>query len=119
MALGAIRTDREKFGVVHSIHGTGSFKSMTPTASLATKRNLQTVATRSLASQPGEIIFYESASVIHGRPESFQGDSFTNIFVHFAPLEGWTVSSNDVNKAAREGARTKSKEGRAARLVNE
>ncbi|CAN0331996.1 unnamed protein product [Ascophyllum nodosum] len=74
---------------------------------------------RNLFIQPGEIIFYESASVLHGRPEPFQGDSFTNIFVHFAPVEGWDVSANDVNRAAREGARKKARESRTAPLKNE
>lgn len=60
--------------------------------------------------QPGEIIFYESASVIHGRPEAFQGDRFANIFVHFSPLEGWDVTSSDVDMAARRGANKKRRE---------
>lgn len=60
--------------------------------------------------QPGEIIFYESASVIHGRPEAFQGDRFANIFVHFTPLEGWDITSSDVDRAARHGAMKKQRE---------
>lgn len=39
--------------------------------------------------QPGEMILYESASVIHGRPFPLQGDYFANIFVHFEPI-GYT-----------------------------
>lgn len=73
---------------------------------------------RSLLRQPGEIIFYESASVTHGRPEPFQGDSFTNIFIHFAPVKGWDVTGNDVEKAAREGAWNKSKKAREAKMEN-
>lgn len=63
--------------------------------------------------QPGEIIFYESASVIHGRPEAFQGDRFANIFVHFAPVKGWHITANDVEMAARSGAYKKSREAQA------
>ncbi|CAM9397270.1 unnamed protein product [Chrysoparadoxa australica] len=33
---------------------------------------------------PGEIVLYESASVIHGRPNALQGN-YSNIFVHFKP----------------------------------
>ena len=88
-------------------------------APLDTKRNETSTGSDRFASQPGEIIFYESASVLHGRPEPFQGDSFTNIFVHFAPVEGWDVSANDVNRAAREGARKKARESRTAPLKNE
>ena len=58
-------------------------------------------------SQPGEIILYESASVIHGRPEVFKGDLFANIFVHYAPLDGWTITDADVQRAAADGARKK------------
>ena len=37
----------------------------------------------------GEMLFYESAKVIHGRPKPFQGVRFANAFIHFAPLQGW------------------------------
>ncbi|CAN0392683.1 unnamed protein product, partial [Hapterophycus canaliculatus] len=63
---------------------------------------------RNIYIEPGEIIFYESASVIHGRPEAFQGDRFANIFVHFAPVKGWHITANDVEMAARSGAYKKS-----------
>lgn len=52
--------------------------------------------------QPGEIIFYESASVLHGRPTPFKGDAFANIFVHFAPTKEWDISSQDVSRAEAE-----------------
>ena len=55
--------------------------------------------------QPGEIILYESASVIHGRPEEFKGDLFANIFVHYAPVDGWTITDADVQRAATNAAR--------------
>lgn len=37
--------------------------------------------------QPGEIVLYESHSILHGRPFPLKGRFFANIFVHFAPLE--------------------------------
>ncbi|CAM9118320.1 unnamed protein product, partial [Sphacelaria rigidula] len=52
--------------------------------------------------QPGEIIYYESASVLHGRPTPFEGDAFSNIFVHFAPEDSWEVSQKDVSRVERE-----------------
>lgn len=48
--------------------------------------------------------------MIHGRPTAFQGERFSNIFVHFAPVEGWDVSTRDVEEAARVGARKKHQE---------
>eukprot|EP00903_Cladosiphon_okamuranus_P005880 g5816.t1 len=65
---------------------------------------------RNLYIEPGEIIFYESASVIHGRPEAFQGDRFANIFVHFTPVEGWDIKGSDVDRAARHGSIKKQRE---------
>lgn len=48
--------------------------------------------------------------MIHGRPEAFQGDRFTNIFVHFRPLEGWEITAGDIDRAAREGVAKKNRE---------
>ncbi|KAL7490348.1 hypothetical protein ACHAW6_016170 [Cyclotella cf. meneghiniana] len=36
--------------------------------------------------EPGEMILYESHSVLHGRPFALQGDYYANIFVHFKPM---------------------------------
>lgn len=36
---------------------------------------------------PGEMILYESAKCIHGRPLPYNGTTYTNLFVHFAPTE--------------------------------
>mmetsp|Transcript_34570 Transcript_34570/g.78892 ORF Transcript_34570/g.78892 Transcript_34570/m.78892 type:complete len:275 (-) Transcript_34570:103-927(-) len=36
--------------------------------------------------EPGDLVLYESHSVIHGRPFPLQGRYFANIFVHFAPV---------------------------------
>ena len=33
----------------------------------------------------GEMLLYESAKLPHGRPETFTGEYFDNIFVHFKP----------------------------------
>jgi hypothetical protein len=36
--------------------------------------------------QPGDMVLYESHSVIHGRPFPLNGKFFANVFVHFEPL---------------------------------
>ena len=35
--------------------------------------------------RPGEVIYYESAKLLHGRPIPLNGKSFANIFCHFMP----------------------------------
>ena len=35
--------------------------------------------------RPGEVIYYESAKLLHGRPQPLEGKSFANIFCHFMP----------------------------------
>ncbi|KAL7466903.1 hypothetical protein ACHAXS_007176, partial [Conticribra weissflogii] len=35
---------------------------------------------------PGDMVLYESHSILHGRPFALQGDYYANIFVHFAPF---------------------------------
>ena len=37
--------------------------------------------------QPGEMVLYEGARIKHGRPMRFRGESFGNIFTHFAPID--------------------------------
>jgi len=40
--------------------------------------------------KPGEMLWYESARLVHGRPQPLQGKMFDNIFLHFRPLgESW------------------------------
>ena len=41
-----------------------------------------------VTTMPGEMILYESHSIIHGRPFQLNGDNFANVFVHFEPLGG-------------------------------
>ena len=36
--------------------------------------------------KPGDMILYESHSVIHGRPFSLEGRFMANVFVHFEPV---------------------------------
>ena len=39
--------------------------------------------------QPGDMVLYESAKLLHGRPSPFIGRHYENIFVHYKPLSGW------------------------------
>jgi len=41
---------------------------------------------------PGDMVLYESASVLHGRPKAFKGLGYANLFVHYKPSEGWTYT---------------------------
>lgn len=39
--------------------------------------------------KPGDLLLYESAKLLHGRPTPFDGDFYANIFVHYMPKSGW------------------------------
>jgi len=55
----------------------------------------------------GDLVLYESHSVIHGRPFPFTGDFYANIFVHFEPTghsERHDASASAL-KAAAGGAK--------------
>ena len=49
----------------------------------------------SILLKPGEVAFYESGSLVHGRPTPLDGDSFANIFCHFKPVD--YVPKNVIN----------------------
>merc|ERR1712232_438860 len=59
--------------------------------------------------EPGDMVLYESHTLIHGRPFPFKGKHFANIFVHFEPYsEGHEETiiepgTTDAHIAAREG----------------
>lgn len=36
--------------------------------------------------KPGEVLFYEGARLLHGRPQALVGESFSNIFCHFTAV---------------------------------
>jgi prolyl 4-hydroxylase len=43
----------------------------------------------SVTMEPGEMILYESARLVHGRPHPLKGDAYYNLFVHYRPKHGW------------------------------
>lgn len=40
-----------------------------------------------LVMAPGDLVLYESAKLLHGRPTVFHGTSYSNIFIHYAPKD--------------------------------
>jgi hypothetical protein len=44
---------------------------------------------RTIDMEPGDLVLYEGARCVHGRPYTLSGRSWTNVFAHFAPAE-WT-----------------------------
>jgi len=47
--------------------------------------------------EPGDMVFYESHSLIHGRPFALKGRYFANVFIHFEPFDGWDTRLGDNN----------------------
>lgn len=45
--------------------------------------------------QPGEMIFYESAKLKHGRPYPLEGEYYAALFVHYTPTN-WPLSAGDL-----------------------
>ena len=54
---------------------------------------------------PGDIVLYESHSILHGRPFALKGRYYANIFVHFAPLvaikDGLATNDDDLSDNLR------------------
>lgn len=36
--------------------------------------------------EPGDLLFYESAKCMHGRPRPFKGKYYSSIFIHYLPV---------------------------------
>jgi hypothetical protein len=45
---------------------------------------------------PGEMLLYESAALVHGRPYPLDGELYANAFVHFRPAAGWDYTPGDI-----------------------
>ena len=52
--------------------------------------------------EAGDMVLYESASILHGRPSPLNGSFYANIFVHFEPLD-----HNKMNKYNMDSGKTK------------
>jgi prolyl 4-hydroxylase len=51
--------------------------------------------------EPGDMVLYESATVLHGRPAPLNGKAYANIFVHFEPVDHHRMNELDRQKPAR------------------
>ena len=40
----------------------------------------------------GDMVLYESAKLLHGRPTPMNGAHYDNIFIHYRPTSGWDYS---------------------------
>ena len=52
--------------------------------------------------EPGEIIFYESSRLIHGRPYPLEGERFANVFVHAKPID-WDQFTHKLDLDYQDG----------------
>jgi prolyl 4-hydroxylase len=39
--------------------------------------------------KPGDMVLYESAKLLHGRPTAMVGSHYDNIFIHYKPTSNW------------------------------
>jgi len=44
--------------------------------------------------KPGQMLFYESAKCLHGRPKIFHGKYYASVFTHYSPV-GWRQTMDD------------------------
>ena len=50
---------------------------------------------------PGEMVWYESARAVHGRPRPLNGEYYDNLFIHFSPAGDWYTEHFTVGKRPR------------------
>ena len=43
-----------------------------------------------ISMNPGDMVFYESAKLIHGRPDPLDGDFYVSVFNHYKPID-WYI----------------------------
>lgn len=48
--------------------------------------------------EPGDLVLYESSTVLHGRPFPMKGVNYANIFIHFEPLDHTEMNSANLPK---------------------
>ncbi len=56
---------------------------------------------------PGDMVFYESAACVHGRPSPFKGKYYANFFIHYAPQDEsiWDFPTDNVDDAIHRQSR--------------
>ena len=45
--------------------------------------------------EPGDLLLYESHTVLHGRPFPLQGEYYANVFVHYKPIDHDRINDED------------------------
>ncbi len=61
---------------------------------------------RNVSMCPGDVVLYESHTVLHGRPFALRGDAYANVFVHFKPRDHDALNLRDKELgSAAAGAR--------------
>lgn len=53
--------------------------------------------------KPGDVLFYESAKLAHGRPDALNGKRFANVFAHTKPVS-WKKEPEHLTKRLEAGA---------------
>ena len=51
---------------------------------------------------PGEMLWYESARAVHGRPRPLSGEFYDNLFIHFSPAGEWYSQPFTLGRRPRE-----------------
>jgi hypothetical protein len=58
---------------------------------------------QNITMEPGDMILYESHSLIHGRPFPLKGRFYANIFIHFEPFDGWDAARDKTHLGDNNG----------------
>ena len=64
-----------------------------------------------ISMKPGDLVLYESHTVLHGRPFPLQGNFYANIFVHFVPVNHDAMNAQDHHHVAASRNRVSGHEG--------
>jgi hypothetical protein len=51
----------------------------------------------------GQLMFYQSAKLVHGRPKPLQGDVYANLFCHFRPRDKWEFRMEPGDQLHKDG----------------
>eukprot|EP00604_Paraphysomonas_vestita_P002251 CAMPEP_0174819618 /NCGR_PEP_ID=MMETSP1107-20130205/2962_1 /TAXON_ID=36770 /ORGANISM="Paraphysomonas vestita, Strain GFlagA" /LENGTH=375 /DNA_ID=CAMNT_0016033465 /DNA_START=336 /DNA_END=1463 /DNA_ORIENTATION=+ len=58
--------------------------------------------------EPGDMVLYESSTVLHGRPAPLKGSKYANIFIHFKPFDHDEMNAEDSKKRLLESKKKSS-----------
>eukprot|EP00927_Polykrikos_kofoidii_P039188 TRINITY_DN33620_c0_g2_i1.p1 TRINITY_DN33620_c0_g2~~TRINITY_DN33620_c0_g2_i1.p1 ORF type:complete len:514 (-),score=83.31 TRINITY_DN33620_c0_g2_i1:30-1571(-) len=52
---------------------------------------------------PGQMLFYQSGKLIHGRPKPLRGERYVNCYGHFRPADSWKIDVSEDNMFVQDG----------------